>query len=242
MTKIPKILIIEDDVAIREIEKDYLEIADFEVDLAEDGEIGLRKALHEKYDLIILDRMLPKLDGIEVCEKIRDKLDTPIIMVTAKVEEIDILQGLKIGADDYIAKPFKPRELIARVKSHIARYNRIKTNNHLPSKKEYSFADLLIIPEEFFVSVNDEEIKLKKREYELLVYLVENENRVFSKEQLFDCLWGFDAYGDLKTVAVHINRIREKIEKDPSNPQYIHTIWGAGYKFQYKKYSRIVYI
>lgn len=229
-----KILIIEDDRSIAEIEKDFLEIDGFEAEIVEDGASGCEKALSGEYDLILLDLMLPGMDGYEICRRIRGEIDIPILMVTARIEDFDKIRGLGLGADDYIAKPFSPTELVARVKANLAQYERLMHKNGNSEKK----ADILQIgniklnKSTHRVYVNDEEIDLKNREYELLAFLMTNGDIVFSKEQLYEKIWGMDAFGDLKTVAVHINRIREKIEKDPQNPLRLQTVWGAGYRFK----------
>ena len=192
----------------------------------------MERALKENFALILLDLMLPGKDGMTICRGIREKVDIPILMVTARVEDVDKVRGLGLGADDYITKPFSPAELVARVKSHISRYARL-TKNRSPSKtlNELDFGGLRINNATHQVFVDDEEIILTRKEFELLYFLASNRDIVFSKEQLYDKLWGEDMYGDMKTVAVHIKRLREKIEKNPSEPVYILTIWGTGYKF-----------
>lgn len=226
------ILIIEDDFKIAELEKDYLQANGFESEIAGDGESGLAMALENEYDLIILDIMLPKRDGFSVCTEIRRKKDIPIIFVSAKCEEIDKIRGLGLGADDYITKPFSPLELVARVKCHIARYNSL-VNKAVDKKQDIICAgELKIDRDAHRVFVGDNEISMPVREFELLLFLAENPNIVFSKERLFDRLWGMDAMGDVSTVTVHIQRIREKIEKNQSGEKYIETVWGAGYRFR----------
>ena len=225
-----KILIVEDDLSIAEIERDFLEIEGFEISIITDGLEGYKKAMEEKFDLILLDLMLPNMNGYDICRNIRKEVDVPIIMVTAKGEETDKVRGLGLGADDYISKPFSPTELVARVKANLAQYERLKSK---PDKKsdEINIGEILINLATHRVYVHGREIELKHKEYELLVFLVSNPDMVFSKEHLYERLWGMDAFGDLKTVAVHINRLREKIEKDPQNPVHIQTVWGAGYRF-----------
>lgn len=225
------ILIIEDDISIAEIERDFLEIEGFQTFIAEDGNTGLKEALSGKYDLILLDIMLPGLDGYDICRKIRGKTAVPILMVTAKTEEVDKLRGLGIGADDFIEKPFSPTELVARVKANLAQYDRINRLSENNKNDELQVGHIRINQSTHRVYVSNQEIELKNKEYELLLFLVSNPDIVFSKERLYECIWGMDAFGDLKTVAVHINRLREKIEKDPQNPVYIKTVWGAGYRF-----------
>ncbi len=226
-----KILIIEDDNAIAEIERDYLEINGFEVSIETDGVSGMNTALKGGFQLILLDLMLPKIDGFTVCRRLREQLDIPILMVTAKKEDIDKIRGLGIGADDYIVKPFSPGELVARVQAHIAAYNRLKGGTQ-EIQPEITVGAVRINPKSHRVFVKDKEISLKNKEYELLLFMVTNADMVFDKETLYERIWGADALGDNATVAVHINRLREKIEDDPSDPHYIETVWGAGYRFK----------
>jgi DNA-binding response OmpR family regulator len=225
-----KILIIEDDIGISELERDYLEANDFVVDIASDGNSGLRKALAEDYALILLDVMLPGQDGFQVCRQVRERKDTPILLISARREEIDKIRGFGIGADDYIVKPFSPNELVARVKGHIKRYERL-TCDSVADEKILRSGGLEIQLDQRRVFVNEEEVTLKNREFELLAFLAKNSGIVLSKEKLFECVWGMDAIGDNATVMVHINRIREKIEPDPAKPIYIETVWGTGYRF-----------
>ena len=227
-----KILIIEDEETIADLEKDYLELSDFEVTIENDGESGLKNALKNDYELIILDLMLPEMDGFEVCKKIREKKDVPILMVSAKKDDIDKIRGLGLGADDYITKPFSPSELVARVKAHIARYSRLVGTN-APSKNDViEIRGLTIDKTARRVFTDGEEKNFTTKEFDLLTFLAENPNRVYSKEDLFREIWNMDSNGDVATVTVHIKKIREKIEYDTSNPQYIETIWGAGYRFK----------
>ena len=232
-----RILIIEDDISIAEIERDFLEIEGFEAVIVTDGKEGCQKALSEKFSLILLDLMLPNMSGYEICRKIREEIDVPILMVSAKDEDSDKIRGLGLGADDYIAKPFSPTELVARVKANIAQYERLKNKGGDPGLSGKKSDKLQAGPIAVNLAthrafVNDAEIELKNKEYELLAFLIANPDIVFSKEQLYERIWGMDAFGDLKTVAVHINRLREKIEKDPQNPAFIQTVWGAGYRFK----------
>lgn len=220
-----KILIVEDDNDISSLERDYLEVEKFAVEIIDDGIIVLDKIKNTKYDLIILDIMLPNINGYDLCKEIRKISDIPIIMVTAKSESIDKIRGLGLGSDDYITKPFDPAELVARVKANINSYNRVKGNSN-----EIIIGNVKIVPENYQVFKNNKEIKLPNKEFELLNYLVHNPNIVLSKEQLFEHIWGLDSDGVDATITVHINRIREKIEDDPSNPKIIETIWGAGYR------------
>ena len=226
-----KILIIEDDPQIAKIEKDYLAVSGFNCDIAETGNEGLQLALSGEYDLILLDLMLPEMDGYDVCRRLRETFDIPIIMVTAKQEDIDTIKGLNLGADDYITKPFSPSVLVARVKASITRYERLKQSNE-KSVDEIVIDDIRIQTRSRRVFVQDKEVDIKNKEYELLVFLVTNANIVFNKEQLYERIWGFEALGDNATVAVHVNRLREKIENEPSQPKYILTVRGAGYRFK----------
>ncbi len=228
----PKILIIEDDIAIAELERDYLEAHGFQVDLDQNGQKGLEKALEGDYDLLLVDVMLPELDGFHICRQVRAKKDMPFLFVSARSEDVDKIRGLGLGADDYISKPFSPGELVARVQSHLARYQRLtKKDNQSTDKRVLSFHDLSVNIESRRVFVGTKEVNLPNKEFEILAYLMQNRGIVISKEQLFDKIWGIDSLGDTATVMVHINRLREKIEPHPENPFYIQTVWGAGYRF-----------
>ena len=226
-----KVLIIEDEVSIAELERDYLELNDFEVDIQTNGKKGLEQALATDYSLIILDLMLPDLDGFEICKKIRETKDIPIIMVTAKKNDIDKIRGLGLGVDDYVTKPFSPSELVARVKAHIARYERLVGSTAL---KNYTIEirGLRIDKTDRRVFVDGEEKVFTNKEFDLLVFLASNPNKVFSKDELFNRIWNMESIGDIATVTVHIKKIREKIEYDTSNPQFIETVWGVGYRFR----------
>lgn len=226
-----RILIVEDEQSIAELERDYLEINGYEVDIETSGERGLERALTIDYDLVILDLMLPIMDGFEICRRIRSVKDIPIVMVSAKKEDIDKIRGLGLGADDYMIKPFSPSELVARVKAHLARYERLMGRRE-SKNDEVRIRGLMIDKTARRVFVNDNEVMFTTKEFDLLTHLAMNPNRVYSKEQLFDLLWGMDAMGEIATVTVHIRKLREKVEQDPSNPQYIETIWGAGYRFR----------
>ena len=229
-----RILIIEDDLDIAELERDFLQIEGYDVTIANDGLAGFKMATAEKFDLILLDLMLPNMNGIVICRNIRGEIDIPIIMVTAKGEDADKVRGLGLGADDYISKPFSSSELIARVKAHLARYERLKGSNKEVTNKradEINAGAISLKLSLYCVYVHDEKIDLKNKEFELLKFLMSHPEQVFSKEHLYERIWGMDALGDLKTVAVHINRLREKIEKDPQNPVHIQTVWGVGYRF-----------
>ncbi len=225
-----KILIVEDDTEIAILEKDYLEINGFETEVIADGNQALAALQKGGYDLVLLDLMLPGSNGYDICRQIRDKIDIPILMVTAQTKSADKIRGLGLGADDYIAKPFDPAELAARVKSHLNRYERLTSSAKGGKDDTIIIGDLKILPKSWMVYKGETEIKLRNREFELLLFLAENPNTVFSKEQLFEKIWGFDYVGDSATVTVHMNRIREKIEDDPSNPKVIETVWGAGYR------------
>jgi DNA-binding response OmpR family regulator len=225
------ILIIEDDKSIAELERDYLEIDGFSVDIALTGQDGLNKALiNEKIDLVLLDLMLPGTDGYQICREIRSKKDIPILMVSAKKEDIDKIRGLGLGADDYVVKPFSPSELVARVKAHLSRYDRLIGKEI--GNEEIMFRGLRIDQGSRKVFVNDIEVILTAKEFDILTFLALHPNYVFSKEQLFEKIWGIDSLGDISTVTVHIRKIREKIETESSDPQYIETVWGAGYRFK----------
>lgn len=229
-----KVLVIEDDKSIAELERDYLEINGYECDVASDGLSGLDMALNKEYSLIILDIMLPGIDGFELCTKFREQKDTPIIILSAKEDDIDKVRGLGLGADDYMTKPFSPNELMARVKSHIARFDRLTGNgsSRMSQNKTLNIRGLEIDKDSRRVFINGEEKIMPAKEYDLLLFLAENPNRVFSKEHIFDRIWGMDAIGDVSTVTVHIRRLREKIELDIDNLQYIETVWGVGYRFK----------
>ena len=226
-----RILIIEDDETIAAIERDYLEINDFEVDIAGNGPDGISMGRSGRYDLILLDLMLPEVDGFTVCRKLRETLDIPILMVTARQEDIDKIKGLGMGADDYITKPFSPNVLVARIKANLAQYDRLKHTGG-QNRSQIQIGDILLQQDTRRVLVDGTEVELKNKEYELLLFLMVNADIVFSKETLYERIWGYDAMGDNATVAVHINRLREKIEKVPSRPRYIQTVWGAGYRLK----------
>lgn len=226
-----KILIVEDEEAIADLEKDYLELSGFEVEVANEGTLGLEKALSGEYDLFILDLMLPGVDGFEICRKIRDEKNTPIIMVSAKKDDIDKIRGLGLGADDYMTKPFSPSELVARVKAHLARYDRL-IGSAAEKNKIIEIRGLKIDTTARRVWVNGEEKTFTTKEFDLLAFLATHPNHVYTKDDLFREIWDMESVGDIATVTVHIKKIREKIELDTSNPQYIETIWGVGYRFK----------
>ena len=231
-----KILVVEDDSLIADLERDYLEANEYEVELAADGIEGLRLCREKDYDLIILDVMLPGVSGFDICREIRKEKHVPVIMVTAKKTDIDKIRGLGLGADDYIVKPFSPTELVARVKAHIQIHERLLSEAPLQMDREeqIDIQDLRIMTLSHRVFIGETEITMTNKEYELLLFLAANPNIVFSKETLFDRIWGMEAAGDTATVTVHINRLRDKIEKDTEKPRYIETVWGAGYRFNIK--------
>ena len=226
-----KILIIEDEEAIADLEKDYLELSGFEVEVANEGDIGLTKALTNDYNLIILDLMLPNVDGFEICKKVRSEKNTPIIMVSAKKDDIDKIRGLGLGADDYMTKPFSPSELVARVKAHLARYERL-IGSTAEENKIIEIRGLKIDTTARRVWINGEEKSFTTKEFDLLTFLASHPNHVYTKDELFSEIWDMESIGDIATVTVHIKKIREKIEFDTSKPQYIETIWGVGYRFK----------
>ena len=225
-----KILIIEDE-EIADLEKDYLELSGFEVEIEERGDAGLTKALKEDFDLIILDLMLPGVDGFEICKKIREEKDIPVIMVSAKKDDIDKIRGLGLGADDYMTKPFSPSELVARVKAHLARYERL-VGSGIQENEIIEIRGIKIDKTARRVWVNGEEKAFTSKEFDLLTFLAQNPNHVFTKEELFSKIWDMESIGDIATVTVHIKKIREKIEFNTAKPQYIETIWGVGYRFK----------
>ena len=226
-----KILIIEDEVSIAELEKDYLELSGFEVDMEHSGDTGLDKALKNDFDLIILDLMLPGIDGFEICRRIREQKNIPELLVSARKEDIDKIRRLGMGADDYITKPFSPSVLVARVKAHLARYERLICSS-VKSNEVIEIRGLKIDKTARRVYVNGEEKAFTTKEFDLLKFLAENPNHVFKKEELFNKIWDMESLGDIATVTVHIKKIREKIEFNTSKPQYIETIWGVGYRFK----------
>ncbi|NQF14919.1 DNA-binding response regulator [Brevibacillus brevis] len=226
------ILIIEDDTVIAEVQKDYLEANGYSVDVATSGDRGLQKALQEEYDLLILDLMLPIVDGFEICKQVRKAKNIPILLVSAKKEDIDKIRGLGLGADDHISKPFSLGELVARVKAHLARYDRLVSDSKPhTAKEEIRLRGIRIDKLARRVYINGNEVAFTSKEYDLLLFLVTHPNWVFSKTELFEKIWGLDSYGDIATVTVHISKLREKIESDPAKPQYIETVWGVGYRF-----------
>ena len=226
-----KLLIVEDEAAIADLERDYLELSGFEVEVANDGQTGLDKALNEDYDLVILDLMLPGIDGFEICRKVRAEKNTPIIMVSAKKDDIDKIRGLGLGADDYMTKPFSPSELVARVKAHMARYERL-IGSVMEENKVIEIRGLKIDTTARRVWVNGEEKTFTTKEFDLLTFLASHPNHVYTKDELFSEIWDMESIGDIATVTVHIKKIREKVEFDTSKPQYIETIWGVGYRFK----------
>lgn len=226
-----KILIIEDELAIAELEKDYLELSGFEVEVETSGDVGLLRGLKEEFDLIIVDLMLPGVDGFEICRKIRETKNTPIIIVSAKKDDIDKIRGLGMGADDYMTKPFSPSEMVARVKAHLARYERLISSG-ISGNDIVEIRGIKIDKTARRVWVNGEETNFTSKEFDLLAFLAQNPNHVYTKDELFKEIWDMESIGDIATVTVHIKKIREKIEYDTSKPQYIETIWGVGYRFK----------
>lgn len=226
-----KILIVEDEESIADLEKDYLELSGFKVEVENLGDIGLKRAMNEEFDLIILDLMLPNVDGFEICKKVRETKNTPIIMVSAKKDDIDKIRGLGLGADDYMTKPFSPSELVARVKAHMSRYERLIGSNS-QENEIIEIRGIKIDKTARRVYVNDEEKTFTTKEFDLLTFLAQNPNHVFTKEELFNKIWDMESIGDIATVTVHIKKIREKIEYNTAKPQYIETIWGVGYRFK----------
>lgn len=228
-----KILIIEDDQSVAELERDYLEInGGFQCDLYTDGTQGLQAALAGDYALVIVDVMLPGLSGFEICRRLREVKDTPVIIISAMDDDIDKVRGLGLGADDYMTKPFSPSELVARVKGHIQRYQRLVGSREKARPEMLKVRGLEIDRESRRVWVNGKETNMTSKEYDLLLFLAEHPDTVFSKDRLFDSVWGVDAYGDVSTVTVHIKHIRDKIELNPDRTQYIETVWGVGYRFR----------
>ncbi len=225
------ILIIEDELAIAELERDYLELSGFSVEIEGNGLDGLNRALNEEFDLFILDLMLPGVDGFEICRQIREQKNTPIIIISAKKDDIDKIRGLGLGADDYITKPFSPSELVARVKSHLTRYERLVGETQ-SQNEVVEIRGIKIDKTARRVYVNGEEKTLTTKEFDLLSFLASNPNRVFTKEEIFSEIWDMESVGDIATVTVHVKKIREKIEADTTKPQYIETIWGVGYRFK----------
>jgi len=227
-----RILIIEDQQSIAELERDYLEIDGFQVDIKNNGQDGLIQALRNNYDLILLDLMLPDMDGFSICKKIRREKNIPILIISAKGGDIDKIRGLGLGADDYISKPFSPSELVARVKAHLSRFERLTSQTDKSTlNNEIHIKDLIINQTARQIYLNGEKITLTTKEFDILNFLASNPNIVFSKDTIYDRIWGNDSYGDITTIAVHIKKIRDKIEKDPNSPHYIETLWGSGYRF-----------
>lgn len=228
-----KILLIEDELEIAELEKDYLELSDFVVTIENNGTAGLQRALSEEFNLLIVDLMLPGTDGFEICRQVRSKTNIPIIIVSAKKDDIDKIRGLGMGADDYMTKPFSPSELVARVKAHLGRYERlVGMSNEHQENAIVEIRGLRIDKTARRVYVDGDEKQFTTKEFDLLTFLAEHPNRVFSKEELFSEIWDADMIGDIATVTVHIKKIREKLELPDNLPQFIETIWGAGYRFK----------
>ena len=226
-----RILIIEDETSIADLERDYLELSGFEVEIENDGEEGLKRALGEDFNLLILDLMLPGVSGLDICRQVREEKNVPIIMVSAKKDDIDKIRGLGLGADDYMTKPFSPSELVARVKAHLARYERL-VNMSVQANDIIEIRGLKIDKTARRVWVDGTEKAFTTKEFDLLTFLAQNPNHVFTKDELFKEIWDMESIGDIATVTVHIKKIREKIEKNSAKPQYIETIWGVGYRFK----------
>ena len=225
-----RILLAEDDREIANLERDYLEMSGHEVVIAPDGEQAMKRIGEEKFDLLILDIMMPKKSGYDICREIREQIDIPILMVTAKTESVDKIRGLGLGADDYIVKPFDPMELVARVKSQLRRYTTLSST---PSGDAVYEAGGLVINDELKkVTVDGEEVKLTPIEYNILLLLMKNKGKVFSISQIYEEIWNEEAIGADNTVAVHIRHIREKIEINPKEPRYLKVVWGVGYKIE----------
>lgn len=224
-----KILIAEDDPEIAALERDYLEMEGYRVSIVDNGQRAVTEALNGGYGLILLDLMLPGCNGYDVCRLIRDRVDVPILMVTARTESVDKIRGLGLGADDYIPKPFDPAELVARVKAHLNRYARL-TGSGQAEPEVIDLGGVQILPQSWRVLKGGQEVKMPNREFALLKFLAEHPNTVFSKEKLFETIWGYEYVGDSATVTVHIGRIRDKVEDDPAHPRLIETVWGAGYR------------
>jgi len=224
-----KVLIIEDDLDIAELERDYLQLNGYHAEITQDGEAGLKKALSGRFDIVVVDLMLPGKHGFEIIREIRKKHEIPIVVVSAKNEDIDKIRGLEIGADDYLTKPFSPAEFVARIKSHMKRYERLKGDNSVYETILHKGLEINTASRQVFV--NDREVQLTTKEYEILVFLASHPNIVFTKERMLSAIWGNEYFGDTATIAVHIQKIRKKIEIDPTTPVYIETIWGAGYRF-----------
>ncbi|QJC52204.1 response regulator transcription factor [Paenibacillus albicereus] len=225
-----KILIIEDESSIAELQRDYLESYGFSVSIEHRGDVGLQRALKEPFDLVVLDVMLPMLDGFEICRRVRQEKEVPILMITARKEDIDKIRGLGLGADDYMTKPFSPGEMVARVKAHLSRYDRL--TGQAGAQEQIRVRGLLIDKASHQVSVNGEEKSLTNKEFELIQLLASHPGKVYSKEELFERIWGYDSLGDIATVTVHIRRLREKLEESPSEPKYVETVWGVGYRLR----------
>ncbi|QKS71052.1 response regulator transcription factor [Paenalkalicoccus suaedae] len=234
MTPKTKILVVDDEERIRRLLRMYLEKENYAVEDAENGEIALSLALKNEYDLIVLDLMMPGMDGIEVCEEIRKQKATPIIMLTAKGEEANRVQGFEAGTDDYIVKPFSPREVVLRVKALLRRSSSTKfLQTETKTKELYSFPHLTIDDEAHKVTVNDQLINLTPKEYELLLYFAQAPDKVFARETLLKEVWNYEFFGDLRTVDTHVKRLREKLSQvEPHASEMIKTVWGVGYKFE----------
>lgn len=227
-----RILLVEDDISIAGLIRDYLEIDGFSVEHAEDGHSGLELALKESFNLILLDVMLPGINGFDICRKIRHQSDVPLLLISARKEDIDKIRGLGLGADDYVTKPFSPGELVARVKAHIRRYNRLTSENKPVRKNQITLRNLMLDIDSRRAYIKKHEVILTGKEFEMLHLFMRHPDRVFSKDEIFDRIWGEDTLGDTTTVTVHVRKIREKIEENPSDPVYLETVWGMGYRLR----------
>lgn len=227
-----RILLVEDDISIAELIRDYLEIDGFSVEHAENGNSGLELALNESFNLILLDVMLPGINGFDICREIRKHSDVPVLLISARKEDIDKIRGLGLGADDYITKPFSPGELVARVKAHIRRYNRLTSENKQPRENRITVRNLMLDIDSHRAYIKTREVILTAKEFEMLHLFMRHPDRVFNKDEIFDRIWGEDTLGDTTTVTVHVRKIREKIEENPSEPEYLETVWGMGYRLK----------
>lgn len=227
-----RILLVEDDISIAELIRDYLEIDGFSVEHTKEGNSGLELALNESFNLILLDVMLPGINGFDICREIRKQSDVPVLLISARKEDIDKIRGLGLGADDYITKPFSPGELVARVKAHIRRYNRLTSENKPPRKNQITVRNLMLDIDSHRVYIKNREVILTAKEFEMLHLFMRHPDRIFNKDEIFDRIWGEDTLGDTTTVTVHVRKIREKIEENPSEPLYLETVWGMGYRLR----------
>lgn len=227
-----RILLVEDDISIAELIRDYLEIDGFFVEHAFDGNSGQEAALNGSFNLILLDVMLPGISGFDICREIRKQSDVPVLLISARKEDIDKIRGLGLGADDYITKPFSPGELVARVRAHIRRYNRLTSENKSPRENKITVRNLVLDIDSHRAFIKKQEIILTAKEFEVLHLFMRHPDRVFNKDEIFNRIWGENTLGDTTTVTVHVRKIREKIEENPSDPVYLETVWGLGYRLR----------